>query len=450
MSQTDESDPERRTQRRSMLKLWGFSLLATAALFALAFTLMGPAPPTHLVLAAGAEDGAYHRRALAYRGLLAEDGIEVEVRTTAGSVENLALLTSGEVDVAFVQGGTATKADRKTLRTMASVFFEPLWIFVRRERKVSGLATLRGLRVAIGPEGSGTRSLATRVLEATGGLADEGPGEPAAVLPLGGSEAARALLDGRVDAAFFVVAPGAPYLHDLLASPEVDLLTMPRQDALVRRHPFLAKVYIPQGLFDLVENVPAKDHHVLAPTAALVGRLDQHPAVAPLFIEAARTAHAQGDLLSAPGSFPSSQHVDLPLSDDARRYFEQGPSWLYRVFPFSLASFLDRAIFLLLPLITLLFPLLKTAPPLYRWGVRRRIYRWYRGVREADSALKPGTPETALRAHLASLGQIEREVGRVSIPLSYMQEFYNLRLHLDFVTRKLRRRLGEAPSAETP
>jgi len=430
-----------RQERRSHLKLWAFSLLVTAALFLLALQLMGPAPPKHLVLAAGPRDGVYFARAREYARRLARDGIQVQVRVTAGSIENLHRLRTGEVDLGFVQGGTASKEDRAALGSIASVFLEPLWVFTRSSGSGAGLKALRTGRIAIGAEGSGTQALARELLRTTGFLTPGGPASTARLRALGGSQAARALLAGEVDSAFFVVAPGAAYLKDLLASADLSLLTFPRQDALVRRRRYLADVYVPRGLFDLAADLPPRDLHLLAPTAALVGRKDLHPAVPALLIEAARAFHEGGSLLAAPDRFPSAQQVDVPLNEDARRYFARGPSWIYRVFPFRIASFLDRAIFLLLPLLTILFPFLKTAPPLYRWGVRRRIYRWYRGIRAVDRQTYEQAPAPALQEAYRHLERIEQEVAQVSIPLSYMEEFYNLRLHLDFVMRRLRERL---------
>ncbi len=438
---TNAKSEDAEEERGGHVKLWAVSLLVSVVLFMVALRLMGPPPPEHLVLAAGAKDGAYYARAQQYAERLGRDGIDVEVRATAGSIENLRLLREGKADVAFVQGGTASADDRESLRTIASVFFEPLWIFHRRDRPLDGLASLRGSRIAAGVDGSGTRVLAAELLQATGAVSVDGEGPAATVLDMGGSGAVTALQANDADVAIFVVGADAAYLRPLLLSEEFALLPLPRLDALVRRRRYLADVHVPRGLFDLVRDVPSADMHLLAPTAALVGREDLHAAVAPLFIEAARTVHAAGSLLAAPDRFPSPDHVDVPLSIAARRYFDQGPSWLYRVFPFWIASFLDRAIFLLLPLLTILFPLFKTAPPLYRWRIRRRIYRWYRGIRSADRKTREESPRAVLRTELQQLERIEQEVANVSIPLSYMEEFYNLRLHLDFVMRRVRERL---------
>jgi hypothetical protein len=227
---------------------------------------------------------------------------------------------------------------------------------------------------------------------------------------------------------------------ELLGDPDVALHSVERHEAYVRRYRFLDTVLLPEGVLDLDANVPIDDRLLIGPTAAIVGREDLHPAIVSLVIEAGRRVHAPGTILAPPGRFPSPLHVDIPLAEAARRHYDHGASWLYRVFPFWLASFLDRAVILLLPLITLLFPLFKTAPPLYRWALRRRIYRWYSDVRKADRNVGHAGADAdpgVVDEELARLDAIEGEVANVSIPLSYMSEFYHLRQHLDFVRRRL-------------
>ncbi len=439
MATDPEHDQTGREVRRSVLKLWLGSFLVAALVVFVALKLMGPGPPHGFRLGSGRPDGAYHRYAEAYARDLAVRGIRVELVETAGSVENLRMLEAGELDVALVQGGTASASQRESLRSLASVFMEPLWILARRDRDVHSPADLKDLRVAVGEEGSGTRDLALTLLDALG-QGEEGASPH--LSPLGGHAAAEALLRGDVDAAFFVIAPGPAWLADVLASPDIVAVPIPRREALARRFPFLQTVEVPRGLLDLGRDAPPGDLELIASTAALVATRDFHPALASLLVEAAKREHAQGSLLSAPGTFPSEHYVDVPLSDEAARALSRGPSWAYRVFPFWFASFLDRAIIFLLPLLTLLFPLFKTAPPIYRWGVRRRIYLWYRDVRAVDQAIRGHVSHDELEAQQAALSRVEEEVAGVKIPLSYMREFYDLRLHLDFVRRRLDATLG--------
>src|SRR2546427_8097493 len=118
----------------------------------------GPRPPRTFSMSTGREGGAYHQFALEYRRLLARQGFTLVIEPGPGSVETVRGLRRGEVTVGFVQGGTAADSDAEQLVSLASVFYEPLWIFHRRALRVTSLGELRGRRVAAGEEGSGTRA----------------------------------------------------------------------------------------------------------------------------------------------------------------------------------------------------------------------------------------------------------------------------------------------------
>jgi len=263
-------------------------------------------------------------------------------------------------------------------------------------------------------------------------------------MALDAAASAAAISDGSVDAAIFVISPYAPMIRTLLADPDVALMSFDRDQAYVRRHAFISSVLLPRGAIDPAGDLPNRDTTLIAAAANLVVRDDIHSALIPLFIEAARRVHDRGGLVSRPGMFPSLEFAEFPVHPDARRYFANGPSALHRIFPFWLASFIDRSWIMLLPLATLLIPLFKLAPPIYRWRIRVRIYRWYRVVRAIDQHMAGAAKADALREDLDKLRRLEDEVADVWVPLSFMEEFYNLRLHIAFVNRRVERGLSES------
>jgi hypothetical protein len=89
---------------------------------------------------------------------------------------------------------------------------------------------------------------------------------------------------------------------------------------------------------------------------------------------------------------------------------------------------------MLIPLAALAFPLLKLFPPVYRWRVRSRIYRWYSDLRQIERRLDEGHADTKL---LAEIELLEDEVKRVETPLSYTDELYHLRNHIDFIRDRI-------------
>lgn len=415
---TEEARPE----SPSRFRAWAPSLLLVVIGFAVTWSFVDPPPPKKLVLATGSETGAYHRYGELYAEKLKERGVEVEVRSTAGSIENLALLRSGDVDIAFVQGGTAGEEDEAVLRSLGSLYYEPLWIFGR------GVSFANHQRWAIGGAGSGTRALASRFLQQYGF-------DDMTLSPESGAAAAAALRDGKVDAACFVSAASATYVAELLADPGVKLFPVARNRAFERRLPELAAVTLYAGMVDIKQDLPSEDVPMIAATANLAAHEDLHHALVPLLLEVAREVHGQGGPFEKRGQFPSREAVALPINDHAAQWYRSGPSFLYRVLPFRVASVLDRLKILLFPLLTLLLPLLKVTPPLYRWRIRRRVYRWYSDVRAIEGeSLADGADRSALLERLVA---VENETHAVKVPLSYMQELYNLRLHIELVRIRL-------------
>ena len=425
---------------RDRLKVYGPALLLSGLVFALLFQLVEPAPPERLVLASGMPGGAYHRFAQEYRGLLAREGVELEVRATSGSVENLRLLREGAVDVGFVQTGVGDTSSQAGLVSLASLYYEPLWIFHRGLGTLERLTELSGSSVAVGPEGSGTRALALTLLRENG--LDR---PPTRLSGLGGSRAAQALREGTVDAAVFVASPRAPVVAELLADPGIELLHFSRVDAYLSRYRYLSSVVLPEGAIDFRRNIPGRPVTLLAPVATLVVRPDFHPALTDLMLQAAFEVHAKGGFFERAGQFPSADHLDFPLIEDARRYFERGPSFLRRYLPFWAAVFVERSALFLLPLVTLLVPLFRIAVPTYRWKVRSRIYRWYRDLSRVEVSVDAGTGDPAMA--LKELDRIEQEAAKVEVPLSYTDELYNLRLHIQLVRDKIDKRHGRPEPA---
>ena len=416
------------------LKVFGPALILTVAGFALAYVFVEPAPPRSFTIATGREDGAYHRYALSYRDILARDGITLNLKGSSGSLENLDLLSDpgSGVEAAFVQGGIAEPAGADDLRALASLYYEPLWIFARGATPPVRLPELTGLRLAIGAEGSGTRAVALQL------LADNGLAEGAAeLLPLGGMAAVEALAAGEVDAAFFVASATASFIARLLETPGIAPVSLARAEAYARRYRHFSHLSLPEGVIDFADNLPSRDVELLAPAATLVARDDLHPALIVLLLQAAAEVHSEGGLFEEPGAFPSRRYLDLPLHETAQRYFDAGPPFLQRFLPFWAADLIDRLKILLLPLITLMIPLFRIVPPTYRWRIRSRIYRWYRELQAIDDALGEAAAADDAGRLRAELDRIEAEVKQVTVPLSYADALYHLRLHIDFVRRRL-------------
>jgi hypothetical protein len=231
----------------------------------------------------------------------------------------------------------------------------------------------------------------------------------------------------------------------------VRLFDFPQADAYIRRIPYLHKLIVPAGGFDLGENLPPSDLNMLAPTVELVAHADLHPALCDVLIEAATEVHSHASLLQSAGQFPSPLLRSFPLDSEAARFYKSGDrTFTYRYLPFWLASLLDRAVVVLLPALLVIVPLLRYLPALYNWRIKSRIDRRYRQLMALErQSLEDLTPEH--RALLVTrLAQIEKSVISLKMPGSHAEQLYVLRQHMQFVRENLSRPPLKLDEAEAP
>ncbi len=396
------------------------------------FSLIEPPPPKTITMASGALGGEYSATAAAYKKQLNEIGVELEIVQSSGSVDNLDRLLSGEVEAAIVQTGIAAAGHGDNLYSLGAIYYEPLWVFIRSDQQLVDLRGLAGKRVAVGSEGSGTRALANVILADNGLTTDN-----YSAVDVGGDAAALQLLEGRIDAAILVAGPEAIWIKKLMRTPGVQLVSIERSLAYARRHPYLKDIILPDGALSLKEDLPARDVKLVSPVAQVVVRKDLHPAIQAVLLDAMNTSHKGGTLLNAPASFPTPIFADLPLSKEASRYYERGPSFLRRYFPFGVANFLDRAWVLLIPMITLMVPIVRAGPPIYRWRIRRKIYVWYRDLRTLEAEGRLAQTDSERRAIRRKLVELQADTAKVEVPDSYTDDLYRLRAHIRFVAELL-------------
>lgn len=419
--------------------LWILPL--AAVLLWILFRFLDPAPPRTLVMTTGAENGAYHQLGLALQERLEREGLQLELRTSRGSLDNLRRLTdgSGEVQIGLVQSGTSQLDSRavRRLAALGALYHEPLWLFQRSDQQVERLTDLYGLRVGTGSEGSGTAAVVGSLYAEMGAQTRFADRDGGNWRSLGDSAAAAQLRAGELDAAFFVLPAGNALLESLIADPALRLVSLRESRALAARLPFLEHLLVVEGLLDVAANLPPNDTSLLAPVATLVANDSFHPALASLVLEAAREVLREGNLLDPPGRFPAASPLELELTPEADYYHRQGVPFLQRYLPFWFASIVDRYVVLLIPFIVIMLPLLRSMGPIYAWRMRARVFRWYEHLRRVDRLIINGQIESCLDREIIALHKLEADLSRVDVPLSYAHELYSLHLHVRYMVKRL-------------
>ena len=428
----------RRILRRDLIVTLVPTALIVAAAFGITMLFVKPAPPKRLTIAVAPEEGGSRYYARRYQEILKKNGITLDIRQTGGSLANVQLLADPQsgVDVSFVQSGTDGGEKAANIVSLGSVNYVPLWVFYRGD-PVDDVRDLRGRRIAVGGPESGTRALALTLLAAAG--ADKPPTQ---LLPDEREAAIEELKRGAIDAVFLVSPAEAPLIQRLTATPGIRLISFARADAWARRFPYLSKLVLPQGVFDLAAGVPGHDVVLLSPTAILLARDTLHPALAYLLLRAATQVHGGPGMLDQAGEFPAPRETGFPLSSEARRYYQAGVPFLQRYLPFWAANLVDRLWVMLVPIIAVVVPLFRVAPALYRWRVRSRVFRWYGHLKHIELQLEKDPGRDALYEMLKRLDDTERAVNQIPTPLAYAENLYFFREHVEVVRRRIVRRLA--------
>jgi len=419
---------------------WGLSLAVvcfTSMVICLAvFWFIHSAPPRTITITSGPAGSSFALNAGKYRTILARNGVDLKILPSQGSQENLQRLEDPKsgVDIGFVQGGIDNDTNTQDLVSLGNIAYEPLLVFYRSTNTLRLLSELQGKRLAIGSEGSGTRSLVLTLLQ-TNGVTTNGATR---LLGLDADDAAQGLMAGTVDAVFLMGdSASSQTMRKLLHTPGVRLLCFEQADAYTRRFNSLNKLLLPEGSIDFGQNLPAQDIWLIGPTVQLVARPDLNAAVSDLLLEAAHEIHGNASLLQNRDEFPNAVQHEFTISPDAARYYKSGKKFLYREFPFWIASLLNRVMVAFLPMMLLLIPAIRMIPSAYKWRIRLRLYRFYRLLLVLERELAPNVTPAKRNEVQKRLDEIEKAVKGMKVPASFADQFYSLRGHIDFVREKL-------------
>ena len=278
-----------------------FALPALALLLAQATAAFAAAPvPQQLAIATGSVTGIYYQIGAAICRLLRDHppGQPVDCRTegTAGSLQNLTIVAEAGAALGLAQadnlhdaatgtGAFAGRAPDRRLRALFSPVVETLLVLTRASHSVPQIADLRGRRVSIGAQASGSEATFRQMMAARGW----GLGDFSQIVDIRASLQARALCAGKVDAIAFVAANPVPVMQE--ATFACAARFVPVEDAFARmmvaRHPYYVAAEVPGALYPnnpeptptigvhgvVIANADASEELVYAVTRAVFAHL---------------------------------------------------------------------------------------------------------------------------------------------------------------------------------
>ncbi|MES2412249.1 MAG: TAXI family TRAP transporter solute-binding subunit [Pseudomonadota bacterium] len=414
--------------------------IATATVL---WVMVYPMPPARLSITTGGTDDAYYRNAQRYAERLEDYGVTLDVQPSAGSQQNQERLRQADSpsDLAFMQGGfgylgtSLERRDRSRIETLANVDVEAIWIFTR-QREIESLSQLQGLRFGIGPEGSGSRRVALKLLEQA-----RVPSKDLTLSPLTGSAAVQAIRQNQLDVVLMVAAAESFAVQNMLGVPGIQLVNLRKSAAITERNPYMESRLLPQGSLDT--KLPPRDITMLTTSASLVARETLHPALKRLAIAIAMDVHTDGGLFNRAGDFPSLRRIDFPTSPQARSTLINGlPLW-ERLLPFWWAQVLERLVLIVLPVTLAALWLMQLIPGYVRWVLESRLNRWYGELKFIENDLIQDTLSGLdLTRFLSRLNGMDKSLLAFECPPDLMARCYTLHQHIEFVRQGLYRMRG--------
>jgi TRAP-type uncharacterized transport system substrate-binding protein len=415
------------------------TVVGVVGIASLALIYFIPAPPSKVVMATAFKGASFEYYGRQYREIFARSHVELELRETAGAVENLKLLQdpNADVQIAFVTGGLSDSKHARGVLSLGTVYDQPFWIFYPANEQLDQLSQLKGKRIAVGPEGSATRHMAEQVL-GKGGVNSE----TASFLPFAGEAADKALKDGQVDAVWIIGVPEATAVQSFLRNPSLRPMSFPMAEAFTRIFPDLTRMTLPQGTIDIERMIPVNDVQLIGTKSKVLVRSDLHPEIVQLLLQTMKEVHSGADIFHRSGEYPNGSDSEYAVAPTAIDFYKNGPSFTQRHLPLWLSIHVQRAIALLVTGIAIGLPLLHFLPQSYNWMIRRRLFYWYAELRTLETSFDSITSHKQLIDKQAEIERIEDELSKIHFPLTFSDQVYNLRHHIDLVRRKIASRLG--------
>jgi TRAP-type uncharacterized transport system substrate-binding protein len=408
--------------------------VGVVSIVSLALIYFLPAPPSKVVMATAFKGSTFEYYGRQYREIFARSHVELELRETAGAGENIKLLQDPKSDVEFslMVGGISDGKHAPGLLSLGTIYNVPFWIFYSSNEPFDRLSQLKGKRIAVGPVGSGTRLSAEQIL-GKGGVNSE----TATLLPFAGTAAVEAMNDGKVDAVWIIGAPDASAVHSFLQNPNVRLMSFPIAEAFTIIFPDLVRLVLPRAVIDIDRNIPANDVPLIGTTAKVLVRGDLHPEIVQLLLQTMVEVHGGREIFQRSGEFPNSTDIEYPVAPAAIDFYKNGPSFMQRHLPLWLSVHAQRAIAVLVAAIALGLPLFRFLPTAYNWITRRRLFYWYAQLKALEASFDAGPTDKHLSEKQAEIERIEEAVSHISFPLTFSDQLYNLRSHIEIVRRKI-------------
>ena len=374
-------------------------------------------------IAVGAKTSAYYKDALQYKKELKKDGIELELVLTKGSVEAQEKLLNSEVDFAFIKAGT----EKEKILALANVAYEPIWIFYNNQ-EISDLKSLKGKKIAISTKGSGVRPIARELLNLVGINNFNSK-----LYFFSDQEAIKALEAKTIDAMFYISAPNASLLHELMLIPNIHLMDFKESESyrqfFIQKHKYVHVVKLHSHGFDMRRKLPKKAHTLLATTAILATYKSSDEMVR-LMLKVARRIHQHMGLFYNENTFPNVSMLTIKQHKASKYYFRKKSNYYEENYSFWTAQTLTKVQNMLLkyilPIVTLFAFYIEVMIPAYHLYTRRKLNLWYKNINRIDTNIENLNLRDLNGQRLRLQSLLSELRATDDIPAEHMEIFYTI------------------------
>ena len=389
-------------------------------------------------IAVGKIEGAYFVYAQHYKQLLKKYGVELDINTTAGAEETQELLINGEVDFSFLQGGLE-RTDKGVL-ALANVAHEPIWVLYR-DTNITNFHDLKGKRINICNPNSGTYRVAKKLLVELLEMDEDSLSKKDA------KEAFQLLLNGDLDAMFYVIARSSKSLDAMIRTKGIHILNfeeaLSMRKALIKddmnssKNAYFKTIVVKKHSLNFVHKIPKQDKNLLV-KRTILGTKTASDAMVRLLLKVAQKVHSQEAFFHEENHFLSTNGLKYRQHEASKRFFENSlhryeSSALLKIFSpeyhYWLAQTLKKIensiLIFVVPLVIIGF-FVEVLYPVIKIYTRRKINRWYRKINKLDTYMEHFSLEE-LRKHKSILEQIAIEMHNTDdIDASHLEVYYAL------------------------
>lgn len=394
-----------------------------------------PFPPNAVFLATGQAGSSYRMLGDGLKTYFTSAGYDLSLVRTDGLMEGFEKLWSdaSPVDASFVPAGMIKGSDHPKLVSLGSVQIAPLWLFTWGEGTSSDdpFAALAGKRVGIGLTGSASNQLFHRLLD----LIKSDRTDPPVLVEEDSITAADHLIAHQIDAVFLIDGPASSTVRTLVANGSLRLHNFTLADAYIARLPFLEKVTLPRGGFNLSPLTPPQDITLLATTITLLVEKRMHPAVQWAFLLALQDTLLR---LGPPSffrteTFPHYTDFSVPLSDVAQEFYTSGVPAALRVLPLWAGTLVARFWGFALVLAVIALPILSKIALFRKYSSQQLLFGFFRSIRHLDQSIALTRSVADAEALVGQIDLLDSAVAETWVNDDNVRHIYSVRKTIDSV-----------------